>query len=292
MPSRDLRPRFGSAAVSVALILAGLAAGAGLAVAAAPPAGAIDLALTHIYNLDFGGANRVLDECVAASPDSALVHSVRAAAILFEEFDRLHVLQTEFFLDDDKVTDRSLLKPDPAARARLTSALANARRLGERQLKLNPRDREAMFAVGMAAGIETEYVLLVEKRHWKAYSLSKESQRWARKMIALDPPVYDAYLTLGSIEYIVSSLNPLFRFFARFDGISGDRTVAESNLKRVIERGRYYPPFAKILLSVVYLREKRTSDAQALLTELGRDYPSNPLFATEVRHAAALSGAR
>ena len=68
--------------------------------------------------------------------------------------------------------------------------------------------------------------------------------------------------------------------------------MAESDLKKVIERGRYYPPFAKILLSVMYLREKRTSDALALLTELERDYPSNPLFAAEVHRVSALSGAR
>ena len=41
-------------------------------------------------------------------------------------------------------------------------------------------------------------------------------------------------------------------------------------------------PFAKILLGIIDLREKKYPDAQRLLVELNRDYPANPLFRTEL----------
>jgi predicted Zn-dependent protease len=50
----------------------------------------------------------------------------------------------------------------------------------------------------------------------------------------------------------------------------------------VANEGHYLKPFAKILLGIAALREKRPHDAQRLLTELSRNYPQNPLFRREL----------
>jgi tetratricopeptide (TPR) repeat protein len=113
--------------------------------------------------------------------------------------------------------------------------------------------------------------------------LSKEAQQYARKLLAMNPPFFDAYMTLGSVEYIVSSLNFFFRLFVRFDQIEGSKQKAIENLNKVIAYGRFYPPFAKILLSVIYLRENQQQQALKLLQEMERDYPENPLFKNEVK---------
>ena len=94
--------------------------------------------------------------------------------------------------------------------------------------------------------------------------------------------MYDAYLTLGSVEYVVGSMNFFFRLFVHFDNIKGSKQQGVENLKQVVAHGRYYPPFAKILLSVIYLRENQPKLAQPLLAELERQYPENPLLHTEV----------
>ena len=46
--------------------------------------------------------------------------------------------------------------------------------------------------------------------------------------------------------------------------------------------GHFLKPFAKILLGIAALREKRPRDAQRLLGELSRNYPQNPLFRKEL----------
>jgi tetratricopeptide (TPR) repeat protein len=97
----------------------------------------------------------------------------------------------------------------------------------------------------------------------------------------LNPPFYDAYVTLGSTEYLVANLNFIFRLFVRFENIKGNRQKAIENLKLAIDQGRYYQPYAKILLTVVYLREKRVDDALTIMKELERDFPENPLFKKE-----------
>jgi predicted Zn-dependent protease len=264
-----------------------LAAGvSGRAQEVQPPA-ALDRAFNRIYNFDFAGANAILDAEQRVHPDNPLVYSVRAAADLFSEFNRLKILELDFFADDDRVTDSSRVKPDPAVRAELFKMTDEARKRAQAQLAASPRNREALFALLMATAVESNYTGLVEKRYLHTYSLSKEAQQYARRLVAMNPPVCDAYMTLGSVEYIVSDLNFFFRLFVRFEQIEGSKQKAIEDLSKVVACGRFYPSFAKILLSVVYLREKQPNQALKLLQEMEREYPENPLFRNEVRRVSA-----
>jgi hypothetical protein len=47
-------------------------------------------------------------------------------------------------------------------------------------------------------------------------------------------------------------------------------------------RGNYLRPFAKILLALAALREKRLDVARTELAELVAEFPNNPLFAREL----------
>lgn len=242
----------------------------------------IDRALGHMYNCDFEGANAILDEQVRAEPDNPLGHAMRGAAVLYEEFDRLGVLESQFFSDDEKVTDTKKFRPDPALRARLFAATGEARQRARARLAADPSDRDAMLALCMSAGLETDYTTLVEKKYLRAYALSKESQLYARQLLAVDPPVVDAYLTLGSVEYVVSKMNWFFRMFVRFDQVEGSTLKGIEDLKLVVAGGRYYAPMAKALLALIYLREDQPEVALGLLRELERDFPGNRLFRAEV----------
>jgi hypothetical protein len=243
---------------------------------------AIDKSFSRIYNFDFSGAHFLLDAHLQSHPEDPLGFSVKGAIYFFSELNRLHLLETEFFSDDDKVTDKKRIKPDPAIRSLIFSATAEARKKAAACLAQQPNDRSALFALSMAAGLETEYTILIEKKYVRSYSLSKENQRYARRLLALSPPFYDAYVTIGSAEYVVANLNFVFRLLARFEDIKGSRQKAIENLRAAIDHGRYYQPYAKIILAVVYLREKRIYDALSLMSELEHDFPENPLFKKEV----------
>ena len=98
--------------------------------------------------------------------------------------------------------------------------------------------------------------------------------------------MHDAHLTLGMVEYVVGSMNAFFRLFVHFDQIEGSSPQGASHLKEVAAHGRHYPPLARILLSVIYLRERHPQAALPLLRELVRDYPENPLLRREAARAA------
>ncbi len=280
--------------VVAALTVAALVTAAALAVqgaaAAAPgfrgsevePDPTISRALSAMYNIDFARANRILDEHLASDPSDPLGHAARAAAVLFAEYDRLKILEFNFFENDDSLTDKARLKPDPAVREKILASTAEVRRLVTRRFASNPRDRRASFAMTMGIGSEAQYTAIIEKRYIRGGTLTKETQSLAERMIALDPPIYDAYLTLGSIEYAVSNLNPFYRMLARFRGLRSGKDKAREHLQIVVDKGAYYGPYAKVLLAVLHIREKRLTTARALLEELRAEFPANPLFPREI----------
>ena len=138
---------------------------------------AIDRAFNRMYNFDFPGAHVILDEHMKTHPDDPLAYSVRGAAYLFSEFHRMKILELEFFADDDKVTDKKRAKPDPVARTRLFQVTGKAKNLAKERLALDANDRDALMAYCLASAVETDYTGLVDKKYFRSYSLSKETQQ-------------------------------------------------------------------------------------------------------------------
>jgi hypothetical protein len=64
--------------------------------------------------------------------------------------------------------------------------------------------------------------------------------------------------------------------------VQGSKEQGVKNLQLVVREGHYFKPFAKILLAIIDLREKRPRETEKLLEELARAYPSNPLFRKEL----------
>jgi len=300
MRKEPLRRRLG---IMIVVFLAWLAAGLAVPAAAQPAPAAPQPApaapqpepteiadpfepiFARLYNYDFTAAHSLLDERQRANPADALPYAVRAAVYMFSEFERLQILETDFFVDDENMVDgqghRS--KPDPEVKRRLFATLDEARARARARLASDPNDRQALFAMVMASGVAADYTGFVERRQWRGMSLTRETNKYAQKLLALQPPVYDAYMNVGSLEYVVGSLPFYVRWFVRFDKIDGNKRKGIDYLKLVAQRGNYYAPFARILLAVVSLREGKLEDARQILAQLAVEYPENPLFKRELQ---------
>jgi len=252
---------------------------------AAGPAGAppsLDDALSQLYSFDFPTAQATLDRLIQAHPQDPLPYGFRASAYLFYELDRLGVLEGEFFTNDDWAYDKKKKTPDPAVRARLLQALQDTQAKGEAAVKTNPADKNALFALCVGQGVTADYMALVDKRQFGSLTPTKRGNSYAQQLLRLDPNYADAYVTAGFSEYVLGSLPFFVRWFVHWDGVSGSKEVGKQHLETAARDGHYLKPFAKILLAIAAVREKRTADAQKLMAELSRDYPSNPLFRKEL----------
>lgn len=243
----------------------------------------IDRALQHLYNFDFKSSHGILDKYIETHPQEPLGYAFRASALLFYELDRMQVLAAEFLTDNEKIAEKKKkASPDQAIRASFLQALDDTNKRGEAALKANPKDKNALLALCIAQGVATDYMALVEKKQMASLSAAKKSNTYAQQLLKIDPKFYDAYLTAGFSEYMVGSLPFFVRWFVKFDNVSGSKERGVENLWLTAREGRYFKAFAKILISIISLREKRPMEARELLAELSRDYPGNPLFRQEL----------
>jgi hypothetical protein len=248
---------------------------------------AIDRALDRLYNFDFDGAQAILDSHILKQPEDPLGYVFRAAAYLFSELDRLDILASEFFKDDENLHADERATADPVVREHLMEALDRSRELAQARLAIEPDDEDAMFALCMADGLLTDYLGLIEKRGLKSFSAARAANRHAQRLLELDPEYYDAHLSNGVNEYLVGSLPFFVRWFVRMEGIEGDKGVAMTRLELVAERGAYLGPFARILMSIMSLREDKPGQALELLQGLNHEYPENPLIRHELAKLSA-----
>ncbi|MDQ6701562.1 MAG: hypothetical protein M3Z36_15390 [Acidobacteriota bacterium] len=250
-------------------------------------ASGIDEAFAHLYNCNFPAAHATIDRYIAQTPADPVGYSVKGAAYLYSELDRLNVLESEFFESDARIGDKKKLKPDPAVKEGFQRAIDRSFSMAEADLKRNANDRNALFAMCVSKGEVVDYMALIEKKQLASLSVNKEAYRYARRLLKLDPSFYDAYLTTGFTEYLLGDVPFVFRWFLKFDDVQGNKDTGLKNLQLVADKGNYMKPLAKILLAAAYLREKKFSLTQKLLQDLSHEFPANPLLKRELAKISA-----
>ena len=145
-----------------------------------------------------------------------------------------------------------------------------------------PLDTSALFALCINAGLTADYIGFVDKSRIGSLSHTRDSQNYALELMRHDPGFVDAKLTSGISEYLVGSLPFFVKWFVRIPQVEGDKAKAVANLTSVATGGRYLGPFARILLAIVHLREKRAAESAVILDGLVRDFPENRLLRAEL----------
>jgi hypothetical protein len=215
------------------------------------------------------------------APEEPFGQVAIAASYLFEEFYRQGVLTSDFFLNEEKFLNGIDGKPDPGRMSKFQDALVKTRALANKRLKQNPKDIEALFALTLAAGMESDADMILRKERLDALKLLKLANQYAKQLLTVRPDANDAYVALGSANYIIGSLSGGMRFFLSFGGVHGDKRLGMQQLGKSADSGLYLRPFAKIMLALAARREKQDALAQKLLRELSEEFSSSPLFAAE-----------
>ena len=234
-----------------------------------------------LYTQNFAEGREKFADWESQHPDEPFVQVAVAASYLFEEFYR----QDVFFLNEKKFLNGIDGKPDPGRMKSFQEAIRHARKLARQRLEKNAKDPEALFALALSAGMESDAAMILKKQHLEALKRLKEANEHARQLLAQQPDANDAYVALGAANYIIGSLSGGARFMLRFGGIHGDKKLGMEQLGKTIENGRYLQPFAKILLALAARREKQNPLAQKLFHELSEEFPESALYAAEYAKA-------
>ena len=249
--------------------------------AAASP---LDRGFAGLYNLDFSGAQQDFAAWQKMHPEDPMGPVSEAAGFLFSEFNRLGVLEAQFYEDDDAFDKRPKLTPDPALRNDFHDAIARTENLAQAKLTKDPKDQDALFAMTLSAGLQADYAALIEKRNLASLHFTKQASASAQELLAVCDNCYDALLATGFSKYIVGSMAAPIRWILRMGGLPADKQGGITDLQTTAEHGHYLAPFARILLAIAYVREKDKLRAVDLLTGLQREFPGNTLFPREIEH--------
>jgi hypothetical protein len=248
---------------------------------------ALDRGFSGLYNLDFAGAEKDFVSWQTMHPDDPVGPVSEAAGFLFSEFNRLGVLEAQFYENDSAFTGRAKLTPDPGVRQVFQNAIGRAESLSRTRLANDPKDRDALFAMTLSSGLQADYAALIEKRNMASLHFTKQASAWAQQLLAICHDCYDALLATGMSKYVIGSMAAPVRWVLRMGGLPADKQGGIADLQTTADHGHYLAPFARILLSIAYVREKDKTRAIQLLAGLQKEFPQNTLFAREIAHLQA-----
>ena len=189
------------------LLIAGLSA---VSAFAEPTVNLLDRGYREMYNMQFAEAHRTFEEYQRLHPTDAMGPVSDAAAYLFGEFDRLHILQTEFFTHDQHFVTDHKLQPDPEVRRKFEAALNASRQL----TKNAPADDNATFASILVNGLHSDYLALIDKRYSASFQEMKAGRAMAESLLARNPSYSDAWIAVGVENYMLSVKPAPMRFSA------------------------------------------------------------------------------
>jgi hypothetical protein len=235
-----------------------------------------------MYNLGFADAHRTFQRWKAEHPGDALAPASDAAAYLFSEFDRLQILQSEFFTDDREFKSRPKLTPDPNVKTAFLKQLDDSERIANAALQHDAKDANAQFAKVLSLGLRSDYMALIEKRYVPSIRYMKTARTLAQDLLAQSPSYYDAYLAVGVENYMLGIKAAPVRWILSFAGAQTDKDQGIRELKLTAEKGHYLQPFARLLLAVAALRDQDKNTAKQLLAGLVEEFPKNQLYAKEL----------
>jgi hypothetical protein len=242
----------------------------------------LDRGYRQMYNLQFDSAHRTFGEYAKMHPEDPMAPLSNAAAWLFSEFDRLKILQSEFWVEDQPFLDFHKPPADPAVKKQFEQDLTRTQRLVDAALRKNPDDANAQLANTLRFGLHADYLALIEKRQMAGLAEVKQSRQVAEKLLAKHPDYYDAWIAIAMENYLLSLKSAPVRWLLRVGGAQTDKAVGFEKMQLTAEKGHYLLPYARLLLAVADLRNHVPSHAREKLQWLAKEFPGNRLYREEL----------
>ena len=236
----------------------------------------------HFFNLEYEEAVRDYRQLVQQNPDDPLAYNSLASAQLYQELYRLGLLESSALRGDNQFLKQERPKPDPQAKARFEQTLEHGRTVAEAQLARDRRNHMALYALGNNYALRGNYEFMVDKSYFSALRNGGKARDYCEQLRKLNPQFVDTYLVLGVHEYVLGSLPLPVKVLVGLVGMRGSKQKGQEHVLRVAHEGKWARNEARILLVILYRREKRPLDAARLLEELIQDFPRNYVLGLEL----------
>ncbi len=245
--------------------------------------------LDHFYSLEYAAAIEIFEQLRAAEPENPAWHNHLAMTYFYQELYAGGSLEGDLFDASNKFF-RKKAEFSSAAKQRFWEANEAAVRRCEERLKKNAQAQEALYACGVAYATRATFQGLVERAKVAFIRSGNKANDYHSRLLKLNLRYYDAYLVPGVYDFALGSLPAALKFLLYFAGMSGDKERGLEAVKSAAQWGEHAREDAKIVLIVMYRREKRFADARRTLRELAGQFPRNYLLPLEIAALYRASG--
>ena len=244
----------------------------------------------HFYNLEFTEAIADFQKAIAQNPNDPELHNHLAQAIVFREMFRNGALESEMVSGNNAFLRRPKLNPSPETEKWFNDELAKAMQLSQAELAKNPNDADAMYALGIAYGLRSNYYWVVKKAWRDSLRDATEARKLHNRVAQLQPNNVDARLVEGLHDYIVGSLPWTWRTLGFLIGVHGDKEKGIQIVKDVAEHGSKDKLDAEVFLAALYRRENHPKLAVPLVQDLIQRFSRNYLLRLELSQMYSMAG--
>jgi hypothetical protein len=158
---------------------------------------------------------------------------------------------------------------------------AQAVKLCDDRLAKNPNDVDALYVRGVARGLKSTYMALVDKSFVAALRNAVAARHDHERVLQIDPKYIDAKTVVGAHNYVVGSLPMPVKILAGITGLGGSKKKGLEYLQQASKEGHESSVDARVALALFLRREARYGDASSVVQTLTSQYPKNFLFALE-----------
>lgn len=250
----------------------------------------VESGFDHFYNLEYPEAIADFQKAIAQNPGDPELHNHLAQAIVFREMYRNGALESEMVSGNNAFLRRPKLNPTPETEKWFLDEVAKAMQLAQAQLNKNPNDAEAMYAMGIAYGLRSNYFWVVKKAWHDSLKDATQARKLHNRVAELQPQNVDARLVEGLHDYIVGSLPWSWRALGFLIGVKGDKEKGVQIVKEVAEHGKDDKVDAEVFLAALYRRENHPKMAVPLVIDLIRRFPRNYLLRLELSQMYSMAG--
>ncbi|MEJ5368573.1 MAG: hypothetical protein WHT08_09655 [Bryobacteraceae bacterium] len=234
-----------------------------------------------LYSLEYDRAIRIFEEETRQRPEDPEAWNHLAMALLHRALYAAGAMDSSAFGPGSPFLRRPKVPMSAADLERFEAAIRKSLSLCEARLRTKPDDEACLYASGVAHAHRAQMALLVKKSWREALREGTRSRQAHERLLRVSPGLPDACLIPGLHEYIAGSLPWYVKALAFLAGYRGDRKEGIEHMERAAAQGVKTAVEARVMLTVVYRRERNHARAAQLMGELAAAFPANHLYRSE-----------
>lgn len=250
----------------------------------------IQAGVREIYSLDYDAAIKRFETMKQEAPDDPTGFAYLAFAYWIRELNGKQELSIDRFAASDFFSElpKHTLQVEPEVEQRFREASQEAIDRAAVRLRQDPKDPEARYLIGLAHQNLTSFEASLKQSWMAAFGEGRVTYKYHSKLLDDYPDFGDARLATGVYNYVLGSLNWFYKVFVFVLGHHGSKEQGKRDLTIAMDKGVLSADDARLMLVLIYTREKSYDRAVDLLAQIYKRYPQNYLIPLDMGGLALL----